>query len=342
MQPNFEAIDVETLYKIVHEHCYHETNPDTRHQLGKIFADIINKHFAFSFEALSDSPLKIALVQLKKVGICDPIRLLSTLQAKEVYDYFADLPAYPRHHPYDEANGTPPLIDQDEVKQISNFGSFGIEQVVKAPHLLEVALNEQILSFMQSYLGCTPTLYSIHVFFSYPTASPPTGPQDFHRDMEAYNSCALMLCLSDMTEENGPHVYLKNTFDLQSTQKCIQNDQPSEDILALALKTFKTTPPDGYGQADLYLKLFEDQLVRAHGQAGEAFFINPYGLHMGERPTEQPRLMCWLRYGAMPTEKAPPFNIELPSNQLLFERMPCLADMKNEKLRYLVRYFLTS
>jgi len=74
----------------------------------------------------------------------------------------------------------------------------------------KLAFDPYILSIAASYLGCVPIHVQTNIWFSFPTFQEKnnlsTNAQMFHQDKEFIKFIKLFIYLSDVGEENGPHV----------------------------------------------------------------------------------------------------------------------------------------
>ncbi len=329
-----QKIDVEILSELLNDSlCYEENNPNIR----ALIADVCRKHQNISIgrtvQKLTNSKWCERLSQLQSDGIVSVGELLSFDKVEQIKNYFENQFVYARHHPY---GGD---LKQQKIEDVGNeysFASYDAQQVLSAPFLFELARRKELLDFAEVYLDAIPTVYSIHVFWSLP-GRPVQGPQDFHRDMECFASCALMLFLCDVDEFNGPHEYIAGSF---SPDTALQRAIPK--VLATLsngiLDTFLTTPPDGYGHRELFKSLFSGSIVQATASQGNGFFINPYGLHSGVPPADKPRLMCWIRYGVMPTAKSPAYNLALAEDTRIDKAK--LSEDLNDREKYSFRFYL--
>lgn len=138
------------------------------------------------------------------------------------------------------------------------FGSLTLESVIRCPHLFEFATHPAAIETARDYLGCIPTLYSLHAWWSV-AGHPAPYTQVVHRDYDDFKFVSLICYLTDVTMENGPHVFWPGTH--------IQDSM--EGIKPLVLT----------------------------GLAGTAFMADTYAYHQGMPLKKGRRLAFWARYG---------------------------------------------
>jgi hypothetical protein len=134
--------------------------------------------------------------------------------------------------------------------------SYQVDELITNKIILDIATNQKIVSLVQSYLGSFPTFYSVNMWWSIYTGEV-TSTKLTHRDYDDYKFLAFFVYLSDIDENNGPHVYYPNTFD---------GTEEKEEIVIT-------------------------------GKAGTAILADTYGLHKGQPLESGKRLILWLRFG---------------------------------------------
>jgi hypothetical protein len=101
--------------------------------------------------------------------------------------------------------------------------------------------------------------------------------QKFHRDSEDWKYLRFLIYLTDVDEGGGPHVYVKGSHkgSLPFRMRFYTVDEISRR----------------YGHAS-FLKVF--------GGRGTAIAADTAGIHKGERPTANPRLLLTFTYAILP------------------------------------------
>lgn len=83
---------------------------------------------------------------------------------------------------------------------------------------MNIANDLAVLSIVQDYLGATPTI-SILICWSIPKDGVAKDAQLFHRDVSDYKFVKLFIYLTDVVEESGPHLYIKQTVNSTKFRK---------------------------------------------------------------------------------------------------------------------------
>jgi hypothetical protein len=179
-----------------------------------------------------------------------------------------------------------------DVPADQNYACYEYLDLWSSPHILEYATQDRILDLAQAYLGCTPTLYSINAFWSFPNRQPHPYSQLFHRDWEDYRSLVVFTLLTPVeTPEEGAHYYVEASHDLKTFQALLD----SKGITSAEAENLLVR--DGAVIAPTAMKLFEHSARRFDGPAGMSFCGDGYGLHRAVVPRSRPRLLLWFRFG---------------------------------------------
>ncbi|MCW5733580.1 MAG: hypothetical protein KIS73_05615 [Enhydrobacter sp.] len=175
----------------------------------------------------------------------------------------------------------------------SNYACYDFLDLWSSPGLVRFAAQDRFIDLAQAYLGCTPTLYSINAFWSFPKRAPHKASQVFHRDWEDYRSLALFTQLTPVdVPEDGAHYYVETSNDVARFERTLTGRGiASNEIEALSIRDETVIAP-------LAMKLFRDNAHRFDGPAGQSFCTDGYGLHRAEVPRDRPRLLLWLRFGS--------------------------------------------
>lgn len=237
--------------------------------------------------------------ELKKNGTLALGSILSDQQISDITTYLADKRLYPGHIS-SRSNGS--SCSFDEAKQKYCQAAYSLNDILNAPHLLEIANSDQVLAIAKDYLGCIPTLYSLGSWWSFPQSDTDTAiAQRYHRDPDDVLFCSMFIYLTDVGADNGPHSYLKGSHNQQifisllneRLGNKIQTEQFFED----------TIYQDG-NVSDLDTTInchLRDKVVSYHARAGNGFIEDTYGLHRGAPLKAGNRLLFWARYGIRKT-----------------------------------------
>jgi hypothetical protein len=184
----------------------------------------------------------------------------------------------------------------EETRRIAHYGCYASSDVVRCPHLIEIANDPRLLQIAEAYIGCPPTLYQINAWWSFAKAGT-TAPsaQVLHRDMDDLRFATLFIYLTDVDEKSGAHRYVKYSHDKTKLAAKLSALGWSEgDIRTAADPLFRG---EGYEVSALAEALVGPLATVWTGPAGSAVLADTYGLHMGIPLTEGARLMVWVRYG---------------------------------------------
>lgn len=158
-----------------------------------------------------------------------------------------------------------------------------IIDVEEIPEAQEIAHDPRILAIVSQYLGCMPKIDEILSWWSLPRSGP-VEEQFYHRDNPSSRWLKLFIYLSDVGETEGPHTFVRGS-------------QMTNELLSMG-KRF--TDEQVRAQVD------PDRIVRFTGPFGTAFLEDTYGLHKGEVPTGDKRLIFEVTYSTYMS--APPIR----------------------------------
>jgi hypothetical protein len=282
------AIDADVNLQIL-QFLQQSTGPQHRRLVGHGIAQVINRAFG-------QCPPESAEPELTREGLARLGQVLTLAECAAVIRYFEARPCFNGHTSGHSDRVRRPLGGAAEA---FHYGSYDADDVVGAPHLLELANRPDILSLVERHLGCPPTLYSLHAWWSFSGHGKAEFSQAFHRDLDDYRFCALFVFLTDVAPKSGAHVYIRRSHRADFTERAFRENAgraAAELRRDLALADMYT-PPTGYGKDDLYAMIFPGLAETITGPAGTAFLADTLGLHKGEPLTEGRRLMFWARYG---------------------------------------------
>jgi hypothetical protein len=213
----------------------------------------------------------------------------------------AHLEALPVHvgpHTLDCGHTQMPLADARRQGQMAGYT---MDQLLRTPGVIDIFNRPDVVDFVQSYLGCVPTLYSVNGWWSFPASAPESiNVQYFHRDSDDWRFCALFVYVTDVDGLAGPHQVVEGSHTLSGMRRLLDRARAAgRDISGFdAAGSFINTigPPLS---ADTE-RLFADDIRNVTGPAGTMFLVNTLALHRGLVPSRTARLMLWARYGLGP------------------------------------------
>ena len=266
------------------------------------FADAIAKDRRESQKHLEkatpDKRWFAALDDLRSQGFT---KLPVTLPANVVADMRAHFDANPVHRgPHIYAfDGQPKRLDQ--IRRDYSMAGYNYGQVLGAPHMLDTLNDPRLIDVIEAFMGCVPTLYSLHGWWSFPASRPELiHSQYFHRDIDDYRFLALFLYLTDVGHAGGPHQVIAGSQTVDGTKRLIDRAKAAgKDINGFdATDSFAASAGEQF--SNNCERLFGDRVFDATGPAGTMWLVNTMALHRGLMPLNSPRLIVCARYGLGP------------------------------------------
>ena len=276
------------------------SSPERREQLRTRMMEVVSGHLQENglglppaLDQAEEDRVAVHLQELKEDGITRLGPVLSSGQAAEIRDHLADRPVYGGGTVSQGAEtGWEPLA---QARKKHAQCTYDLEDLVKAPYLLELMASPIVTRLASRYLGAPPTVYSPSAFWSFPMPSKSPPSQQIHRDWDGFHHLALFVYLVDVNKENGAHQYLRKSHTLERLDTVMRreenrNDPPSRDEL-FYYHLDEKSPGD-----DRLLSIFSKEETSLEGVAGEAFLLDPFGLHRGHPLVKDERLLFWARY----------------------------------------------
>lgn len=209
--------------------------------------------------------------RLKREGFADLGELLDARQCAEIRAFLDNKYLSSRY-------GDGKRFTLDDVPDAVRMAEYDLVDIINCPHLLALANSERLLGLAEQYLGCKPTLSSLMLRWSFPTETPVGNVQRFHRDADDWRYLKIMVYLTNVGEADGPHVYV--------------------------LGSHKETAP-------LRIRIESDEVVHRRygkdavrvvtGLEGSGFAVDTAGVHKGDMPRANSRLMLQIQYSLLPT-----------------------------------------
>lgn len=214
--------------------------------------------------------------------------VLPTDAVLETTRYLRSKPVYLAH-----VKGHSPTDRQvplEEAATCSRYACHGLADVIKAPHLLELANDPRVLRVVEAYFGCAPSLYSLGAFWTFPGDLPLAEGIDngvIHRDRDDVKSCTLFVFLTDVSADDGSHHFLRKSHNPHAMSAWVQGQVGKNPGV----------PPQFDMETVLDGSSFLAPLLMcSEGRAGTAVIEDTYGLHSAGQILT-PRLIFWARYG---------------------------------------------
>jgi hypothetical protein len=206
-------------------------------------------------------------------------KLLSSEQVDDILDYLKNKNGYPLHIAYYDKYH--PVKNPFDYK--GKILSFSPDTIFNAPHLVELISSDKILEPVVKYFGVLPAFFDVNIVISNGSESKTKyhETQHYHRDHDDFHHVLLMVYLTDVGEEDGPHIYAKGTHKLNSK---------SAELKPKVLEN--NTVVDLLNKEER----FTNQIIE--GEKGSGFLTDATGLHAGSVPAKNKRrIMFWARFG---------------------------------------------
>lgn len=284
----FATLD-DKLLSIEQQHKMDQLPWKVREQIATQIAAATNSHIRTRFGDVDCGTLPKDLQEQGLIKI--PELKLNAIQVRQVVDYLKQKPVFANHVPTYSDN-VPRMLSDPSSRQFP-FGSYRLSDVANAPHLIELAFHPKVLAIAESYLGCVPSLFSLHAWWSFPGFSS-SGPQVVHRDIDDYKFFALFIFLTDVEggKKGGEHDFILTSHRHDTLARTLGDDTELADEFF-----YPRLQPTSYDEISRYRRIFGNKVQSITGPAGSVFMADTYGLHRGVRPTESDRLVCWIRFG---------------------------------------------
>ncbi len=197
-------------------------------------------------------------------------QLLTRAQCETIRDHMRDKPLADRHGP--DRSFT--LLTMPHGVRLADYQ---LGDIVNCPHVLALANHPLLLDLAQRYIGCTPTISALSMRWSMPAACAGSNLQQFHRDADDWRYLKIMVYLTDVGVDEGPHVFVLGTHLMQGSARL----RP-------------------YGDAYVAAQFGSERIVQATGVCGTAFAVDTAGIHKGQVPTGLARLLLQIQYSLLP------------------------------------------
>jgi hypothetical protein len=246
-------------------------------------------------------------------GIAHLGRIFDAAQAAAIRQHLDGCPCFAAHVAT-KSDGVEHTVA--ECAALGAQGAYRLADIVQVPHLIEFANRDDILSLMETYLGCVPSIYSMNAFWTFPDrpALIP-GLQTYHRDYDDFRFCTMFIFLTDTAPGDGAHFYARATHRAELVERRLKARAPESAATYLNALFAKLAAID-----DVAFAALEPQVETVSGPAGTVVLEDTFGLHKGEVP-KAPRLLAWIRYGlyknnANLTDKVTPVPRQLVAGRI--------------------------
>tara|TARA_B100000768_G_C11223837_1_gene351839 strand:+ start:166 stop:1026 length:861 start_codon:yes stop_codon:yes gene_type:complete len=214
------------------------------------------------------------------------LNLGSFLSSKEIQNIMDKIKTFKCYDPFRKELG---MFMSDKIPAEVHVANYRREDLSSVNELLEIANNSDILNVVQDFLGATPTITNINMWWSIPGKERAEQAQLFHRDVDDLKFCKLFIYFTDVDMSNGPHVYVEGSSSSKKLREIrrYNNEEINKAFGEYSIKYF-TAPK------------------------GSAFIVDTYGFHKGLLPKNKKRLLFQVQYSLSPIgiESYTPIKIE--------------------------------
>lgn len=236
--------------------------------------------------------------ELVRNGISLLGEVLSNDQVNDITKHIASCKLFDREkQTYAQAEETGAFFTLQTRPQEAFVASMSFEDLIRCPHLLDIAIDPKILSNVGDYLGCPATISTFVSWYSFP-GNGEIPAEHFHRDRDDLRFVKLFVYLSDVDEGGGPHQYLPQSHHPDIFAQYLAQRNIDIDVMQLFKGNMRQL------NDTFYMRVFEKDMMTICAPRGTCFLEDTYGLHRGFRPATSSRLLFQVLYTTFPTKFA--------------------------------------
>lgn len=191
-----------------------------------------------------------------------------------ISEIIAETSHLPLFDPYQKVYEEIKLAD---IKPNTHVANFHRKDLVKNKKILEIANDPGILRIVQQFLGATPTISNVNMWWSIAGKSKAEHAQLFHRDVDDLKFCKLFVYLTDVGPNDGPHTYVSRSSSAN-----------------------KLTKIRRYEDQEIKAAFGEESIINFCRPKGSLFLVDTYGFHKGTLPVDNDRLLLQIQYSLNP------------------------------------------
>jgi hypothetical protein len=240
------------------------TSPDLRRKLALVWSIFKPSTINFKIDKVTERRLDT----LRCDGLVSDMPAITEDQLSIILNFFKSQPC---HDPYRLNLGQ---FSWDKAPSNEcNMAMYTVEQIVKAPYVMQLFNHPEILNLAEAYLGCKPTLDNISCWWSYGERTNAKGTQRFHRDFDSIGGFKVFFYLTNVGSEQGPHEYIIGSH----TERKFETGAAISDDL-------------------LWRQYERKKACVITGKAGTSFVADTFGIHRGQLPISGKRLILSAQY----------------------------------------------
>jgi hypothetical protein len=147
---------------------------------------------------------------------------------------------------------------------------------------LKLALSEELIGLATRYLGFTPILSDIILWYSPNIDSELEGSQFFHLDYADVSQVKVFVLITDVDEDSGPTAIV---------------DAKSSQVISMAANYRLSNKDIRIPDETVFSHVKPSDIIRATGRAGSLFIADTSRcLHYGSRKAKKPRAVLLIQY----------------------------------------------
>jgi len=292
--PEFSVEDRSKYMKL-----FQFVSPELYDRTAPILATIINRQYIRYRPRHPDQELiRRQAATLHSEGVLHLGPVFDDRQVREIQDYFLKRPIYNGH--------TPMSARHRHLRRYVNYtaddfpiGSYSVQEIALAPHLLEFIFSPMILDTAAASLGCAPRLSWLQSWWNF------AGPGDYphrqhfyHRDTNDFGMFWVYIYLTDVDAGAGPHSLIRRSGDYAVVHERFERAKSDPARAArLAATTLDEITGTGHSVSDEVKELVFDGLTEMiGGRAGTVFITRGVDFHKVVTPLVRKRQIYAARF----------------------------------------------
>ncbi len=222
-------------------------------------------------KTLPITPYEDEVASLHEAGYVVLENLVSEIEVEEMVDWFSNKKVY------DRWNASLGYFNPEAPPAACHTAPFSTEDIINSPYALKWVNDERVLKIVESVLGVKPTLSNLSVWWSYPGHETPQEAESFHRDVDDLRFIKLFIYMTDVGPSSGPHVFVPGSHKNPKFRKIRR-----------------------YSDEEVESAFSKSGIKYFIGSKGTAFLENTFGLHKGQLPSSERRLLFQAQYSLHP------------------------------------------
>jgi hypothetical protein len=174
------------------------------------------------------------------------------------------------------------FYDKNSRNSNPKMGYIKPEELFKIDEILKLVNDDEIIKLVEEKLGTKAIFDNVWCWWSFRHEDKALGPQNFHRDYNTLNFVKLFVYLTDVNENSGPHIFVK-----QSANDNFFTDKKR------------------YTDQQIIERYPKKNILKITGKKYTSFLANTFCLHKGLPPRNNDRLLLCILYSSSPSRACP-------------------------------------